>query len=88
MAGDSVQQQVALDTYPSNSEEKDTVAVYPSESAGELPVLPFPDSDAPAKEDTLRLLRRFHLGGPGEAGLQNPDAGVGKLLRELFERAD
>ncbi len=68
MADDSVQQQVALDETPSASEEKDTVVVYPSASAGELPVFPSPDPDAPAKKETLRLLRRFHLGGPAEAG--------------------
>ena len=81
MAGDSVQQQVTLDETPSASEENDTVVVYPSESVGELPVLPTPDPGAPAKEETLRLLRRFHLGGPAEAGdLELPGDSLPALL--------
>jgi ferredoxin len=63
MPSDRRQQTVALKEAPAPSEENGKV----DEVVEELPVLSSPDSELSARNDILRLLRRFHLGGPDEA---------------------
>lgn len=74
MAGDQVEQPVKLETTPSAGEEKETVAVFVSQPAGDMksPVLSSPSPEVSANEDTLRHLRRFHLGGPTEGRALEP----------------
>jgi ferredoxin len=66
MSSDSVQP-VELKEAPTASEENGKVADFSSNAAGEPPVLASLDAEQSARDDVLRLLRRFHLGGPSEA---------------------